>query len=64
MPLSWYLSMRSISYDNIENVKPANRAVLIGELRDKTGLDIHKVDIEKIDLIKGSAIIKAYYYPR
>jgi hypothetical protein len=56
--------VQSISYNNIENVKPANRAMLIEDLRSKTGLDIHKVDIEKIDLIKGSAIIKAYYYPR
>jgi hypothetical protein len=56
--------VQSISYNNIDNVKPANRVALIEDLRTKTGLDIHKVDIEKIDLIKGSAVIKAYYYPR
>ena len=56
--------VQNISYNNIENVKPANRAALIEDLRAKTGLDIHKVDIEKIDLIKGTAVIKAYYYPR
>jgi hypothetical protein len=56
--------VQNIYYNNVENLKPANRSVLIGDLRDRTGLDIHKVDIEKIDLIKGTAMIKAYYYPR
>ena len=56
--------VQSIHYDNIENVKPANRAALIEDLRLKTGLDIHKVDIERIDLNKEGAIIKAYYYAR
>jgi hypothetical protein len=56
--------VQNIYYNNVENLKPANRGALIGDLRDRTGLDIHKVDIEKIDLIKGSAMIKAYYYPR
>ena len=56
--------VQSIAYNNLENVKPSNRAALIVDLRDKTGLDIHKIDIEKIDLIKGQVTIKAYYYPR
>jgi hypothetical protein len=56
--------VQNIYYSNIENIKPVNRTALIADLRDKTGLDIHKVDIEKIDLIKGQVNIKAYYYPR
>ena len=56
--------VQSIAYNNLENVKPSNRAALINDLRDKTGLDIHKIDVEKIDLIKGQVTIKAYYYPR
>lgn len=56
--------VQNICYNNIENVKPANRSLLIDDLREKTGLDIHKVDIEKIDLIRGLVNIKAYYYPR
>jgi hypothetical protein len=56
--------VQNISYNNLENIKPVNRAALIEDLRSKTGLDIHKVDIEKIDLIRGSVSIKAYYYPR
>jgi len=56
--------VQNIFYNNIENTKPSNRAALIEDLRQKTGLDIHKVDIEKIDLVKGHVTIKAYYYPR
>jgi hypothetical protein len=56
--------VQNLYYNNVENLKPANRAALMSDLRERTGLDIHKVDIEKIDLIKGTAVIKAYYFPR
>lgn len=54
--------VQNLNYNNLENLKPANRKSLIEDLKTRTGLDIHKVDIENIDLVKGTASIKAYYY--
>ena len=54
--------IKNIQYENIEMIKPVNHAVLIEDLRNRTGLNIHRIVIGKIDFLKDSAVIKAYYY--
>ncbi|MBK7649698.1 MAG: DUF4956 domain-containing protein [Flammeovirgaceae bacterium] len=54
--------MKIVEYDNIENIKPEHHAVLLQDLRTRTGLDIKKTTIEQIDLVKNRAVIKIYYY--
>ncbi|HOX82182.1 MAG TPA: DUF4956 domain-containing protein [Chryseolinea sp.] len=53
-----------IQYENIQNIKPANHGALIGDLKNRTGLDIHKIEIEAIDFLKDTARIKVYYYEK
>lgn len=53
---------QTIDYPSIENIKPENREQLIAELKKCTGLDIHKITIEHIDIGKGKALIKIFYY--
>lgn len=53
---------RLITYDNISMVKPENQEKLIAELKDKTGFNIHKIGIEKINFLTDSAVIKIYYF--
>lgn len=54
--------VRSIQYEKIENIKPENREILVQDLRARTGLDIHKVMVSKIDFTKDTAVVKIYYY--
>jgi len=54
--------IKSIQYENIEMIKPANQAALIEDLKDRTGLNIHRIVIGKIDFLKDAASIKIYYY--
>jgi len=54
--------IRSIQYENIELIKPANREALMEDLRNRTGLKIHRIVIGKINFLKDSAAIKVYYY--
>ena len=54
--------IKIVEYDNIENIKPEHHALLLQDLRLRTGLDIKKTTIEQIDLVKNRAIIKIYYY--
>jgi hypothetical protein len=54
--------IKIVEYDNIENIKPEHHAVLLQDLRTRTGLDIKKTTIEQIDLVKDRAVIKIYYY--
>ncbi|MBX7124899.1 MAG: DUF4956 domain-containing protein [Cyclobacteriaceae bacterium] len=55
---------QTIQYRGLEKLKPENHQALIQELSEKTGLEIHKVSIESINLPKESAVIKVYYYER
>jgi hypothetical protein len=54
--------MKTIEYEKVELIKPENHEKLLADLKERTGLDIHKVYIKRIDFLKDTALIKAYYY--
>jgi len=56
-------SFRKIQYEKIELIKVQNYNKLIDDLRERTGLNIHRVTINKMDFLKDTASINAYYYP-
>jgi hypothetical protein len=51
-----------VLYEKIEMIKPAMRAELIADLEERTGLTIHRVEIERIDYLRDSARIYIYYF--
>ncbi len=51
-----------IEYERIDLIKPGEREALITDLRDRTGLDIHKVFVKRIDLLRDTATLKVYFY--
>lgn len=53
---------QQVHYDTIALIAPAQRAQLIEDLKTRTGLDIHRVDIDEIDLLRDSTRLTAYYY--
>jgi hypothetical protein len=53
-----------VQYENIQNIKPSNHGALMEDLKNRTGLDIHKIEIETIDFLKDTARIKVYYYQK
>jgi hypothetical protein len=53
---------RSIQYENIELIKPDKKQELIQDISTRTGLKIHRIVIGKVDFLKDTAAIKAYYY--
>jgi hypothetical protein len=55
---------KKIEYENIELVKSGNKDKLIEDLRERTGLNVHNINIEKIDFLKDSARIIVYYYEK
>ena len=54
--------VQDIQYENIHNIKPEKRDLLIADLQDRTGLKIHKISITEIDFLKDTALVKIYYY--
>ena len=50
-----------IKYEKIELIKPEKREALLADLRERTGLDIHRLKIEKINFLRDTADIVVYY---
>lgn len=56
-------SVQSVSYERISNIKPENRALLIEDLRSRTGLNVVAVEIMHIDFLKDTAELNVKYLP-
>ena len=53
--------MQVVQYEKIEMIRPENREELLEDLRERTGLNIKKISIDKIDFLRDTALIKVYY---
>jgi hypothetical protein len=53
---------RLIVYENIELIQSARRVDLLEDIRKRTGINVHRVAIQRINFLKDSALIKIYYY--
>jgi hypothetical protein len=53
---------RLIVYENIELIQSARREDLLRDIRNRTGINVHRVAIQRINFLKDSALIKIYYY--
>lgn len=55
-------SDKTVIYEKIENIKPSNHDKLLEDLNNRTGLQIHRIEIGQIDLLRDTARVKVYYY--
>ncbi len=51
-----------ISYENIELVRAEKHVELMEDIKARTGINVHRISIGKIDFLKDSTQIKIYYY--
>jgi hypothetical protein len=51
-----------VHYDRIELVDARERAALLEDLRARTGLNIHRVEVQEIDLLRDAARLAVYFY--
>jgi len=60
----WYregLSEQTIEYEKIENIKPERKAILMADLKERTGLDIRSAEILTTDFLRDMARVRIYY---
>lgn len=55
-------TVRTVLYENIEMIKSGKEAELLADLQIRTGFNVHRYSIQKIDFLRDSAQIKVYYY--
>ncbi len=53
---------QEILYDQIRLLHADERSALIADLKARTGLDVRRVDVEEIDLVRDCARLAIYYY--
>jgi hypothetical protein len=53
-----------IHYDNLELIKPDQRQALLQDLSQRTGLQIHNMQVIKIDFQRAVAQIKVFYFSK
>lgn len=54
--------IKTVQYENIDLIRPENYQLLLEDLRKRTGLNIHRASINKIDFLQDIAVVKVYYY--
>ena len=55
-------SRRTIIYEKIELIKPENHQQLMEDLCERTGLNIHRLEIGRVDFMRDTARIRIFYY--
>jgi len=53
---------KTITYERIELIKPERSDELMKDLRERTGLDIHRIEIGNIDFLRDVVKIRIYFY--
>jgi hypothetical protein len=59
-----HVSSKQIIYEKIELIRPEKSDELLADLKERTGLNITKVEIGVIDFLKDTALINVYYDSR
>jgi Domain of unknown function (DUF4956) len=55
---------QEVIYDDLRLLGAGMRAELIADLVRRTGLNVHRIDIEEIDLVRDSARLAVYHYAK
>ena len=53
---------KNIIYEKIELIKPENKTELLADLKERTGIDIIRYEIRRIDFLRDIANIRIFYY--
>ena len=55
-------SRKNITYEKIELILPEKREELIADLKARTGIDVIRVEIRRIDFLRDTANLRVFYY--
>lgn len=55
-------AVKTIVYENINLIESSREKELIEDIKKRTGINVHRVSVQKIDFLKDSAVIKIFYF--
>jgi len=56
------VSCKRIDYENIDLIKPERYDELLADLRQRTGLNIKRVVVRRINFLRDTAVLMVYYH--
>jgi hypothetical protein len=62
---NWFMKQelfKTIYYEKIELIHPGKYNEFLEDLRSRTGIDIHRAEVQKIDFLRDTAQVKIYFY--
>ena len=62
---NWFMKQelfKTIYYEKIELIHPDKYKEFLEDLRSRTGIDIHRAEVQKIDFLRDTAQVKIYFY--
>jgi hypothetical protein len=68
--ITWYLEriwmqkkegFMDIRYEKIELIRPARREELLADIRERTGLNVYRLSIDRINFMKDTVKIRIFY---
>lgn len=54
--------MKELIYERIELVQPQRRSELLEDLKSRTGLPVHRVEVLSLDFLRDVAVLHIFYY--
>ena len=57
-------SRKNITYEKIRLIVPERREELIADLKERVGVDVIRVEVRRIDLLKDTANLRIFYYEK
>lgn len=55
---------KEVNYERIELIRPERREEMLEDLRVRTGLPVHRIELIKVDFLRDVARIHAFYYSK
>ena len=55
-------SRKNITYEKIELIKPDRREELLADLKKRTGINVIRVEVRRIDFLRDTANLRIFYY--
>lgn len=52
---------KEVEYENIENIHSDRQAELVADLRQRTGLDVFRVDVVSISYLRDTAVLRMHF---
>lgn len=53
---------KEIIYDNIDLIKPEKNLELIQDLKNRTGLNVYKISVNRINFLRDEATLEVFYH--